>query len=131
MSSTDRVLAWVAVLLATAANIAGYALNLYGQWAWFDEVLHAFTIFALALLAAVYLYHVAIMGARTRSLLFVLVVASIGLAIGGAWEVAEWVYDQIASGNVIKGKRDTIIDLVMDAIGGALAGWVAHRMAAR
>lgn len=130
MRSRDRILAWLVVLVAVAINIAGYALNLYQRWTWFDEVLHAYTIFALTLLCAVYLYRVALVGARSRPALFILVVAGIGLAIGGAWEVLEWIYDQIASGNAIKGKRDTIIDLVMDAIGGVLAGWAARRMAA-
>jgi hypothetical protein len=55
----------------------------------------------------------------------VLTIASVGLAVGALWEVAEWGFDQVAPGDVIKGKNDTIIDIVMDAIGAALAGLVS------
>ena len=44
------------------------------------------------------------------------------LAIGALREVAEWGFDRIAPGDVIKGKHDTIIDIVMGTIGALLAG---------
>lgn len=46
----------------------------------------------------------------------------LGLAIGAVWEVAEWGFDQVAPGDVTKGKHDTILDLVMDTLGALLAG---------
>lgn len=129
MNSTDRSIAWALLVVAIAINILGYVLNWYTQFAWFDEVLHAFTIFTMALLLATYLYGVVLTGARTYALLFVLVVISLGLAVGGLWEILEWIYDRIVHGNVIKGKMDTIIDLVMDTLGGIAAGVLALRMA--
>lgn len=125
----NQALAWLFVALAVGANIAGYALNLYRQFIWFDEVLHAYTIFSLTLLLGVYASGVVLIGARSHSVIFVLVVASLGLALGGLWEVAEWVFDQIVRGNVILGKTDTIIDLVVDTVGAVLAGVVNMRMA--
>ena len=61
-------------------------------------------------------------GGPGRDALIVLMIASVGLAIGALWEVAEWGFDRIAPGDVIKGKHDTIIDIVMDTLGALLAG---------
>jgi hypothetical protein len=46
----------------------------------------------------------------------------ISVAIGTLWEIAEWSYDEVIAGNVIKGKTDTMIDLIVDAIGAVMAG---------
>ena len=123
-SPRNQAIVWGCVIIATLANIAGYVWNLYDQIRLFDEILHAFTTFALTLPIALFLYRVILIGARTRPLLFVLAVASLGLAIGAVWEIAEWAYDQIVPGNVILGKNDTIIDLMVDAIGSIVAGIV-------
>ncbi len=61
-------------------------------------------------------------GGRGLDVLVLLMIASVGLAIGALWEVAEWGFDRIAPGDVIKGKHDTIIDIVMDTAGAILAG---------
>lgn len=130
MNGRARALAWTVGIAAVVLNIAGYALGLY-RWVLFDEVVHAFTSFALVLLAAVYLYGVVLTGARTNPVTFVAVAACIGLALGGLWEVAEWLFDLVAPGDVIKGKPDTMGDLVVDAVGSIGAGWVAQRLADR
>ena len=123
----EKTTAWVLLGIAVAANAAGYLLNWFGQIAWYDDVVHGYTIFALTLVLALYLYGTVLMGARDHGFLFVLMAASVGLAIGGLWEVAEWAYDQwFAQNNAIQGKRDTILDLVWDTIG---AGIVALAMA--
>lgn len=122
-------LVWMFLAIAIVANIAGYMFNLYRQFIWFDEVIHAYTIFALALAAALYTYGTVLTGARTHTLLFILVVTSLGLAIGGLWEVAEWVYDWwLTEQNAIKSVPDRLIDLIMDTIGGVVAGWMAVSM---
>jgi hypothetical protein len=61
-------------------------------------------------------------GGRGRDVLVVLVIASVGLAIGALWEVAEWAFDRIAPDDVIKDKHDTVIDIVMDTAGAVLVG---------
>lgn len=124
-SPRNQAIVWGCIIVATLANIAGYVWNLYNQIRLFDEVLHAFTTFALTLPIALFLYRVILIGAHTRPLLFVLTVASLGLAVGAVWEIAEWAYDQIVPGNVILGKNDTMIDLIVDAIGSILAGIVS------
>jgi hypothetical protein len=46
-----RRLAWSAAGAVAAINVLGYALSLY-ELAWFDEVLHVFTLFAVTLALA-------------------------------------------------------------------------------
>ena len=117
-----RAIAWSLLVGAVVANIAGYALDLYARWAWFDKVLHPYTIGAITLALALVLHGRVLMGAPDRRLILILVIAAIGLSIGALWEVAEWGYDKNAPGNVIKGKDDTITDLIVDALGALLAG---------
>ena len=126
----EKTIAWVLLGIAIAANAAGYFLNWFGRIAWYDDVVHGYTIFALTLVLALSLYGTFLVGARDHGLVFVLTVASVGLAIGGLWEVAEWAYDQwFAQGNAIQGKMDSVLDLVWDTLGALFAGVVARAMA--
>lgn len=62
-------------------------------------------------------------------LLLVATVCLLGIGLGGAWEVVEWAYDQwLAPGNFRR--RDTAIDLLLDA-GGSLVAGVALAVAVR
>ena len=121
-TSEGRAVAWFLLVVLGVANIAGYALNLYARFWWFDRILHACTIFAITLWLALFVCNRALRGGPGRDALIVLMIASVGLAIGALWEVAEWGFDRIAPGDVIKGKFDTIIDIVMDTLGAVLAG---------
>lgn len=126
ITTGEKTTAWVLLAIAIAANAAGYFLNWFGKFAWYDDVVHGYTIFALTLVLALYMYAASITGASDHAFLFVLTVASVGLAIGGLWEVAEWAYDQwFAQNNAILGKTDTILDLVWDSLGALVAGVVA------
>ncbi len=62
-----------------------------------------------------------------RGLLGLLLLAGLGVAIGAVWEVAEWGADLVLAGDVIKGKHDTIMDLIMDTAGAAAAAILAVR----
>jgi uncharacterized membrane protein YjdF len=127
MSRTGKghTVAWELAAALLAANVAGYAFDLYAAFWWFDRVLHAATILALTFWLAVMILSEGIREGRT--VLFVLLVASVGVAVGALWEVAEWVFDRLASGNVIKGKDDTVIDIVMDTVGAVAAAALALR----
>ncbi len=131
MSTTagNRALVWILLAIAVVANIAGYVFNLYSAFIWFDEVIHAYTIFAMTLPLALYAYGKALTGAHRHGFMLILLITSIGLAIGGLWEVAEWIYDWLfTKNNTIKSVPDRLIDLVVDTIGGLVAGWVALSM---
>ena len=116
------MIAWVLLAILGLVNAAGYVLDLYARFWWFDRILHGSTIFAVSFWLALFVCSRVLGGGRGRDVLVVLVIASVGLAIGALWEVAEWVYDRIAPGDVIKGKHDTIIDIVTDTAGAVLAG---------
>ncbi len=123
-TSGNRAIVWVFVVIAILVNAAGYALNLYDRFGWFDEVTHTYTSFTLTLLLALLLYGDVLSGVRRSPILLVLIVASLGIAIGALWEIAEWVYDQMVPENAILGKTDTMIDLILDSLGALAAGIV-------
>jgi hypothetical protein len=125
-STAGKAIAWLAAAAAALANAAGYALDLYQQFWWFDRLLHAFTIFAITLWLAVIAFAPSFRRGHAVRTFFL--VASVGLAVGALWEVAEWAYDQVAPQDVIKGKFDTVLDLIMDTIGAALAALLCHRL---
>ena len=117
-----RVVAHVLLAVMGLANAAGYLLDLYARFWWFDRFLHACTILAVTLWLALFVCRRVLRGGPGTDALLVAVIASVGLAIGALWEVAEWGFDRVAPGDVIKGKHDTIIDIVMDTAGAVLAG---------
>ena len=127
-SSRNRAVVWGFVVIAILVNIGGYALNLYDRFVWFDDVIHTYTSFAITLLLALLLYGDVLSGVRRSPLLLVLTVASLGIAIGALWEIAEWGYDQLVPENAILGKTDTMIDLILDSLGALTAGIVGIAM---
>ena len=120
-----RRIAWGLAAVLTLANVAGYAFDLYARFWWFDRVLHAATILALTYWSAVFVLRRVLTGVGRRRLLLAAVIACVGVAVGAWWEVAEWGFDQVMPGDIIKGKHDTIIDIVMDTAGALLAGILA------
>jgi hypothetical protein len=122
----DRLPALVNLLVvaAGAANAVGLVWDLYTKLWWFDEAMHLYTPFALTLLLGVLARRSLLTSSRHQWVWSILAIASFGIAIGTLWEMLEWGYDLVTSGNSIQGKMDTMIDLVMDSIGAILAGWL-------
>lgn len=116
------------IALALLMSAAGSLFGLYGLFGWFDEVLHAYFSFTVALLLALYAYGAVLTGRRSNEALLVLAVAGLGLAVGTLWEMWEWLYDLYVADNVILGKTDTMIDLTLDLTGGLVAGLVSLPM---
>ena len=114
------------VVLAGAVNLSAFAFELFDRVAGIDKFLHAFTGFA-ATLAVLYLLrhrlHQAI--ARTPGIVIAASMA-FGLAIGLAWELLEWLGDTLYGLSLMKGATDTVMDLVMDALGAGMAGYAAQ-----
>ena len=123
-----RAVAWGLLIIMGVANVAGYVFDLYQRFWWFDRVLHACTILALTLWLALFVCVRLLDPRADYRLLRALLLASTGIALGALWEVAEWGFDQIAPGDVIKGKHDTIIDIIMDTGGALVAGFLAQRL---
>lgn len=120
-----RTIAWVLAAVLIGANVAGYTFDLYAAYWWFDRVLHAATIFAMTFWLAVFVFDAAIREGRAAR--FVILIACVGIAMGALWEVAEWAFDQVMPGDIIKGKHDTLMDIMMDTAGAVLAALLALR----
>ena len=120
-TATGRALAWTLAAVALAANVAGYAFDLYQRFWWFDRVLHAGTILAITVWLALFVCARSLHPGNGRSIVAMFLLACVGIALGALWEVAEWGADLVLPGDVIKGKNDTVLDLIMDTAG-ALAG---------
>lgn len=117
---SGRLLGWVLLAGVGIANVAGYAVDLYQHFWWFDRILHGATIFALTFWLALFVFSRSLRAGRRAAI--AVLIASVGIAVGALWEVAEWGFDQVAPGNVIKGKFDSVLDILMDTAGAALAG---------
>jgi hypothetical protein len=120
----DRALAWWLAVILTLVNVAGYAIDLYAAFWWFDRILHAATLFAITFWFAAIVLGDAIR--EGRGVHFVVLLSSFGIAIGALWEVAEWAFDAMAVGDLIKGKRDTLLDVLMDTAGAVSAALLAR-----
>lgn len=125
---SQQALAWGLLAVGVIASGVGSLWNLYSSIFWYDEVVHGYNFFALALVVAVYAYGVVLTGADRHGFLLMLAIGGLGLALGALWEVAEWTYDQFVRPNAILPKTDTIIDLIADTAGALVAGIVRLNM---
>ena len=108
-------------VLAALLNAGGWVWGLFYQPGPYDEITHAFTIFSITLALSFLVYGSLLTSFRHHKLLYVLTIASFGIAIGAVWEVAEWLAGKILPSEVIGSLDDTIMDLVMDTVGAGLA----------
>lgn len=124
--------ALVAVLLVIAAigNLAGFLFFFDVVWS-YDKFMHLYTSFAIGLALALVLRASLIARLRPHPRLIVATIAAMGMGLGVLWELAEWVVDIRGYPTVIKGKSDTMLDLIADGIGALLAGFVAAYRAGR
>lgn len=111
------------VVLAALTNGAGWVWNLFNnkKILWYDEVVHGFTMAVIGLAVAFYLHYQKSYGAGrshpgTR---FVIRTTLAALLIGVGWEGVEWIFNMIGT------IWDTFLDLVMDTLGGLVAGFFA------
>ena len=126
----------------------GTALGLYGDWFYYDKVVHSLAPFgyspvlyiALVRLGVVPDPGVAIKERRVPRIAGIFIVTlAVGMAVGGFYECVEWLEDKwnILGGHFVKGLWDTETDLLCDAAGSiagatfitiwALRGWSSHR----
>lgn len=108
-------------VLAALLNALGWVWGLFYMPGPYDEIVHAFTTFAIALALSFLVYGSMLNLFRHHKILYLLTIASFGIAIGALWEVTEWSAGKILSTKVIGSLDDTIIDLIMDSLGAGLA----------
>jgi hypothetical protein len=108
-------------VIAALLNAGGWVWGLFYPPGPYDEITHAFTIFAFTLAFSFLVYRSMLPVFRQHRLLYLLTIASFGIAIGALWEVAEWLAGKILAIEVIESLDDTITDLIMDSLGAAFA----------
>lgn len=115
-------------VLAALLNAAGWVWGLFNVPGLYDEIVHAYTIFALTLAFSFLVYRSMLTIFRQHTILYLITIASFGMALGALWEVAEWSAEKILSTQVIPSLDDTIVDLIMDTLG-AISAAVLSRWA--
>jgi uncharacterized membrane protein YjdF len=106
----------------------GSALHLYGQHAWYDDVVHAFMPMLMTPIVYVMLVRLDVLP-QLRDLKqlhhqigFFLIAFCLGMAIAGGWEVIEWWLDQWTGDTRVKDAADTASDLTSGVYGSTAAG---------
>jgi len=108
-------------MIAALINAGGWAWDLYNKPGPYDEIAHFFTIFAITLAFGFLLYRELMESFFNRRVMFVLTIASLGIAIGALWEVIEWLADFVVPKQIVSGLFDTITDIILDSAGALLA----------
>jgi uncharacterized membrane protein HdeD (DUF308 family)/uncharacterized membrane protein YjdF len=127
----------------------GTALHLYGQWFYYDKVVHSLSPMAYAPVLYIALVRlgvvpdpgVAIREHRVPRIVGIFIVTlAVGMAVGAGYETVEWFEDKfdILGGHFVKGLWDTETDLLADETGSlvgatfitvwALHGWSSRRV---
>jgi hypothetical protein len=111
-------------VIAALLNAGGWAFKWYNTVGPYDEIAHGFTTFAITLALGYLAYGAMLTSFHRQHLLFVLTIASFGIAIGALWELAEWAADFVVASEVVENIDDIMDDLIMDSIGAVAAGWL-------
>jgi uncharacterized membrane protein YjdF len=127
----------------------GTALHLYGQWFYYDKVVHGLSPVAYAPVLYIVLVRLGVVpdpgeAIRERRVprisgIFIVTLA-VGMAVGAGYESVEWFEEKfdILGGNFVKGLWDTETDLLADESGSlvgatfltvwAMRGWSSRRV---
>lgn len=112
-------------VLAALLNATGWVWDLFGMPGPYDEIVHAYTTYAITLALSFLVYGSMLNIFRNHTLLYLVTITSFGIAIGALWEVTEWSAGKILNSQVIESLDDTIIDLIMDSLGAGLAALIS------
>jgi hypothetical protein len=122
----DIILLLFLILDATAGRLGG----LYELIPWYDKALHFGASFAIAMLAFLFVYILHFTGRTQRhTIIDAVMIFLITAGLGALWEIAEFGADQLL-GRETQGSPqllpfpDTMVDLMLDSIGGAIAAIV-------
>src|SRR5215216_7399225 len=108
-------------VIAALLNAGGWAWDLYNKPGPYDEIAHFYTIFAITLAVGFMLYDELMESFYNHRVLFILTIASLGIALGALWEVTEWLADFLTPRQIVSGLPDTITDIMLDSGGAILA----------
>jgi uncharacterized membrane protein YjdF len=108
----------------------GEVLGVYDSWRYYDNVVH--TSVPLLLTGVIYVLLMRLdvvpelqdLDRLAQRIGFFLTVLIMGMAIGAAWEIVEWVLDSTTGSHLIISTTDTATDLIWDTIGSAGAATI-------
>jgi hypothetical protein len=112
-----------AFIIALTLQAAGEAFGAYDSIPWFDNVAHFSLPFFLAPTLYIALARADVVPdpkdeTTTRHYVGIFVVSfALGVALGGVWEIWEWVSDHSFGSSLQLGLDDTVGDLVADTLG--------------
>ncbi|KOP28330.1 hypothetical protein AMR41_00385 [Hapalosiphon sp. MRB220] len=112
-------------VLAALLNAGGWVWDLFYMPGPYDEIVHAYTTFAITLALSFLVYSSMLNIFRHHKFLYLLTIASFGIAIGALWEITEWSAGKILSTKIIGSLNDTVVDLMMDSLGAGLAAFIS------
>lgn len=117
------------LFLALFLHVGGGALGIYDVFGPWDMVTHFVSTFMLALIGFTLFFiadhHWDLV--RLTPARVVLVTMVIAMSLGFLWEGMEWAADKLFDIRAQDGIADTLMDLVMDAVGGMAAAILAVR----
>jgi len=118
----------VIILFIYASLFLGEIRSYYAKFWWWDIVLHTSSSIAigfagfLILYVLYYKYRI-----DSKPIWLVIFAFCFGLAIGSLWEIFEFSMDHLAGTSMQKsGLRDTMADLIVDAIGSGLTSSIGY-----
>ena len=115
------------ILLCIALNGAGFLWHLFEPIPGYDEIAHFITPFTLVAITAEIIYRGGgddeFFNTPRRA---VITGSVIGLVGAGGWEVIEIVLDAMGF-PISRALPDTIFDVVLGVLGGAVGAWAADR----
>ena len=107
---------------AQGLHATGHLANLYHIIWWYDDMLHVGIVFFTTLILLAWLRRAPDLARRLSSRrALVLVGVTIATAIGGAWEVFEYVSDVVSGTREQDNLADTMQDMIDGMVGGLLA----------
>lgn len=139
--SLGAVLMWLldtsaGLATVTLAGLLGAAwagvLGLYDAVPWLDLLAHGLVTGLLAAVGTQALLHHGMLARAGRSRLVIIgCAATVGLALGGLWEIVEWLGHTYVDDAIGVGYDDTIGDLATGGLGAIVAGSLLPRTGAR
>lgn len=104
--------------LLTLMMLAGsqMSLSLYEKLGWYDKPVHFVAEFALTLLAT-HIINVRKLITAKNKYIFFIIILSVGIAMGGVWEIIEWFINNIKPVKYGYTATDTAMDLLIDLLG--------------
>lgn len=103
---------------------SGDIWGLYEKYNWYDKPVHFTAELVLTLLAS-HIISVKKLATFKNKYIFFFVLVSIGLTLGAMWEIVEWFVHFVMPPTDLYTATDTAMDLLIDAWGVLLAGYIA------